>query len=78
MDAAALKTAESYEGDLRDRSAVLEWLETFALKERRPASSAKKEEKPNLKKAPSKAKKSDEKANESESEDSVEEEKKDS
>jgi hypothetical protein len=44
MDAAALKTAESYEGDLRDRSAVLEWLETFALKERRPASSSKKAE----------------------------------
>ena len=46
--------------------------------EEKPVEEAKKEEKPNLKKAPSKAKKSDEKANESESEDSVEEEKKDS
>merc|ERR1719271_906514 len=46
MDAASLKTADAFDGDLRDRSAVLEWLETFALKERRPASSAKKEEKP--------------------------------
>ena len=46
MDAASLKTADAFEGDLRDRSAVLEWLETFALKERRPASSAKKEETP--------------------------------
>jgi len=34
-DPAAFKTAAAFDGDLRDRAAVLAWLETFALKDRR-------------------------------------------